>query len=136
MYMKMLADFQRYRPGHSFKFKNPMFTIDSTVIDLCLNSFPWAKFRARKGAIKMHYRLSHDAILPEIMIVTDGKKHNVKVAPDLVKDLKPDSIVSMDKAYIDFNLLYSLTKKGVFFVTRAKKNLNCRIVGQHESLKK
>lgn len=132
MYMKMLGRFQDLRPGHKFKFKNPMFTIDSTVIDLCLNTFPWAKFRARKGAIKMHYRLSHDGVLPEVIVVTDGKKHDVKLAPDLVAGLKPDSIVSMDRAYIDFKFLYSLEQKGVFFVTRAKKNIDCQIIGQHE----
>ena len=132
MYMDMLARFQDLRPGHSFKFKNPLFSIDSTVIDLCLETFPWAKFRARKGAIKMHHRLSHDGMIPEVIVVTDGKKHDVKVAPELVADLQPDSIISMDRAYIDYKFLHSLDKKGVFFVTRAKRNIEHRIVGQHQ----
>ncbi len=135
MYMQMLTRFQELRPGHSFKFKNPMFSIDSTVINLCLENFPWAKYRARKGAMKMHYRLSHDGLIPEVIVVTDGKKHDVKVAPELVADLEPDSIVSMDRAYIDYKFLHSLDKKGVFFVTRAKKNIDCQITGQHQRAK-
>ena len=132
LYMDLLQRFQELRPGHGFKFKNPLFSIDSTVINLCLTNFPWAKYRARKGAIKMHYRLSHDGMIPEVVVVTDGKKHDVKVAPELLGDLAPDSIVSMDRAYIDYKFLYSLDQKGVFFVTRAKKNIDCKIVGQHE----
>lgn len=130
-YNQLLQRFQDLRPGHAFKFKNPLYTIDSTVVDLCLSMFDWAKFRARKGAIKMHYRLSHDAIIPEIMILTDGKKHDVKVAPQLAQDLQPDSIISFDRAYIDFNFLFSLTQRRVWFVTRAKKNLDYRVIGQH-----
>lgn len=130
-----LAIFERCRaltPKHNFRFKNPLFTIDSSVIDLCLSVFPWAKFRKRKGAIKMHCRLDHSGLLPDIIIVSDGKKHDVKVAPDLTDDLTPDSIVSFDRAYIDFKWLFSLTNRGVFFVTRAKSNLDYTVTGQHD----
>ena len=130
-YNLLLQRFQDLRPGHQFKFKNPLYSFDSTVVDLCLATFDWAKFRARKGAIKMHYRLSHDGIIPEIMVLTDGKKHDVKVAPQLAQDLQPDSIVSFDRAYIDFKFLFSLTQRRVWFVTRAKKNMDYAVVGQH-----
>jgi hypothetical protein len=65
------------------------------------------------------------------MILTDGKKHDVKVAAQLTDDLQPDSIVSFDRAYIDFIFLYSLTRRRIWFVTRAKKNLDYTVVGQH-----
>jgi Transposase DDE domain/Domain of unknown function (DUF4372) len=130
-YDHLLRRFQDLRPGHTFKFKNPLYSFDSTIVDLCLAMFDWAKFRARKGAVKMHYRLSHDGIIPEIMILTDGKKHDVKVAPQLAHDLKPDSIISFDRAYIDFKFLFSLTQRRIWFVTRAKKNLDYRVIGQH-----
>jgi hypothetical protein len=130
-YQMLLERFQDLRPGHSFSFKNPLYSLDSTLVDLCLNMFDWAKYRKRKGAIKMHYRLAHDGIIPEVMIMTDGKKHDVKVAPQLVEDLKPDSIVAFDRAYIDFNFLFSLSQRKVWFVTRAKKNMDCVVVGQH-----
>lgn len=130
-YNQLLSRFHDLRPGHAFKFKNPLSSIDSTVVDLCLSMFDWAKYRTRKGAIKMHYRLNHDGIIPELMILTDGKKHDVKIAPQLTADLKPDSIFSFDRAYIDFNFLFSLTKRRVWFVTRAKKNMDYCVIGQH-----
>lgn len=136
IYLKLLNRFQHLRPGHPFKFKNPLFSIDSSVIDLCLSVFPWAKFRTRKGAVKIHCLIDHRGLLPEMIVLTDGKKHDVKVAPDLFKDLEPDSIISMDRAYIDFNLLYSLNKRGVWFVTRTKKNIDYTVIGQHEVPKK
>ena len=132
LYLALLERCRSLTPKHNFRFKNPLFTIDSSVIDLCLSVFPWARFRKRKGAIKMHCRLDHSGLLPDILIVSDGKKHDVKIAPDLTKDLAPDSIVSFDRAYIDFKWLFSLTNRGVFFVTRAKKNLDYTVTGQHD----
>jgi len=131
LYLSILERCRAMIPKHNFRFKNPLFTIDSSVIDLCLSVFPWAKFRKRKGAIKMHCRLDHSGLLPDIIIVSDGKKHDVKVAPNLTNDLIPDSIVSFDRAYIDFKWLFSLTNRSVFFVTRAKKNLDYTVTGQH-----
>jgi len=136
LYSVLLERCRSLTPKHSFRFKNPLFTIDSTVIDLCLSVFPWAKFRKRKGAIKMHCRQDHSGLMPDIIIVTDGKRHDVKMAPHLTKDLIPDSIVSFDKAYIDFKWLNSLTNRGVFFVTRAKENLDYSVVGQHDEPEK
>ena len=136
LYLALLERCRALTPKHKFRFKNPLFTIDSSVIDLCLAVFPWAKFRKRKGAIKMHCRLDHSGLLPDIIIVSDGKKHDVKVAPDLTDDLIPDSIVSLDRAYIDFNWLFSLTNRGVFFVTRAKSNLDYNVTGQHDAPEK
>ncbi|OGL47632.1 MAG: hypothetical protein A2149_09120 [Candidatus Schekmanbacteria bacterium RBG_16_38_11] len=119
-------------PGHKFKFKNPLYTIDSTTIDLCLSLFPWAKFRKTKGAIKMHCLYDHSGALPSFIVVTDGKKHDVKAVKETELPLLPDSIVSLDKAYIDYKYLYSLYKKRIWFVTRAKFNIDCTITGQHE----
>ena len=50
----LLARCRDLTPKHRFRFKNPLYTIDATTIDLCLRLFPWAKFRKTKGAIKMH----------------------------------------------------------------------------------
>jgi len=130
--------FQRCKsltPKHKFRFKNPLYSLDSTTIELCLSLFPWARFRQRKGAIKLHYLLDHAGILPSFMTMTDGKCHDVRVAKEderLDFALLPDSILSIDKAYIDFEWLYSLHKRKVFFVTRSKINLNCQVIGQHK----
>jgi hypothetical protein len=118
-------------PKHRFRFKNPLYTIDATTIDLCLSMFPWARFRTTKGAIKLHCLYDHSGALPTFLIVTDGKKHDVRVVKEHNFPLTPDSIVSIDKAYIDFKWLYCLQKQGVWFVTRAKSNIDGAVVGQH-----
>lgn len=118
-------------PKHKFRFKNPLYTIDATTIDLCLSVFPWAKFRTTKGAIKMHCLYDHSGALPTFLTVTDGKSHDVRVAKEHTFPLSPDSIVSVDKAYIDYKWLNSLDVQGVWFVSRAKTNIDCAVVGQH-----
>lgn len=118
-------------PKHRFRFNNPLYSIDATTIDLCLSMFPWAKFRTAKGAIKMHCLYDHSGALPTFIIVTDGKKHDVRVAKEHEFPLVPDSIVSVDKAYVDYKWLRSLQDKGVWFVTRAKRNIDYVVVGQH-----
>jgi hypothetical protein len=82
-------------PKHRFRFNNPLFSMDATVIDLCLSVFPWAEFRRRKGAIKLHYLYDHSGSLPAFMVMTDAKHHEVRVAKSEEKldfQLLPDSI--------------------------------------------
>lgn len=79
----------------------------------------------------MHCLYDHSGAMPSFLTVTDGKKHDVRVAKETSFPLTPDSIVSVDKAYIDYKWLYSLNKHGVCFVTRAKSNINCEVTGQH-----
>ena len=138
VFYKLLEKCRSLTPHHKFRFKNPLLTLDSTVIDLCLSIFPWAVFRKRKGAIKLHYLYDHSGSLPSFMVMTDGKHHDIRVARDNKKldfALLPDSILSIDRAYLDYNWLWDLNKKGVFFVTRAKDNINCEVTGQHKPIK-
>lgn len=131
LFYHLLARCKNLTPKHKFRFKNPLYTIDATTIDLCLSVFPWAKFRTTKGAIKMHCLYDHSGALPAFLTVTDGKRHDVKVVKDNAFPLLPDSIVSVDKAYIDYKWLNSLDGQGVWFVTRAKTNIDYAVVGQH-----
>ena len=131
MFKELVRMVQSKAPGHSFKFKNPLYTIDATTIDLCLSVFPWAKYRRAKGAIKMHCLYDHSGALPSFLTVTDGKKPDVRVVKETSFPLSPDSIVSVDKANIDYKWLYSLDRQGVWFVSRAKSNIDCEITGQH-----
>lgn len=103
-----------------FRFKNKLYSLDATVIDLCLSAFDWAKFRRTKGAIKLHLLLDHDGCLPCYGVLTDGKTHEIRVARTL--DWPPGSIVVMDRGYVDYRFLDSLEDRGVFFVTRLKDN--------------
>lgn len=118
-------------PKKKFKFKNDLYSLDSTTIDLCLSLFPWAKFRTRKGAIKLHCLRDHRSELPCFLSITDGKTHDVKAARKMKLPLSPDSILVVDKAYLDFKWLKSLDSEGVFFVTRAKDNMKYKVLGQH-----
>ena len=131
LFYQLLGRCQDLTPKHRFRFKNPLYTIDASTIDLCLSVFPWAKFRTAKGAIKMHCLYDHSGALPTFLTVTDGKRHDVRVVKDNTLPLSPDSIVSIDKAYIDYNWLNSLDELGVWFVTRAKTNIDYAVVGQH-----
>lgn len=135
IFYRMLERCRMLAPKHPFRFKNPLYTMDSTLIHLCLSVFPWAKYRKRKGAFKMHTLLDHNGYLPSFITLTDGKSHDVNVVRDKTHGfpkLSPDSIITVDRAYIDFKWLYSLTLQKAFFVTRAKQNLKYEIVGQHE----
>jgi len=92
--------------------------IDSTTIDLCASVFPWAKFRTHKGAIKLHTVLT--GLLPQCVLVTDGKTHDRRAVQDL--HFEPDDLLIFDRAYLDYAWLYRLNQGGVWFVTRLKTN--------------
>jgi len=131
LFYHLLSRCRDYTPKHRFKFNNPLFSLDASVIDLCLSVFPWAKFRKTKGAIKLHCLYDHSGALPSFVTITDGKKHDVTVAKKTDLPMFPDSIVSVDRAYIDFKWLNSLDENGVWFVTRAKSNIDYVVAGQH-----
>jgi hypothetical protein len=101
-----------------FRFKNKLVSLDSTVIDLCATLFDWAKFRRTKGAIKLHCLLDHDGYLPSVVVITEGKRHDVRVARTLHFD--PGTVIVMDRGYVDYAWFGQLTAQGVFFVTRLK----------------
>jgi hypothetical protein len=109
-----------------FRFKNPLRSLDSTVIDLCLSVFDWARFRRTKGAIKLHLQLDHQGCLPCWALVTEGKVHDVNAA--WLLSLASGTIVAMDRGYNDYRLFGAWTGQGVFFVTRAKDNMVYELV--------
>jgi hypothetical protein len=104
-----------------FQFKNPLRSLDSTVIELCLASFDWARFRRTKGAVKLHLQLDHQGYLPCWALVTEGRTHDLKPAQTL--SFAPGTIVALDAGYNDYALLYRWHVEGAFFVTRPKDNL-------------
>jgi len=114
------------RKKRRFRFKNPLLSIDASTIDLCLSVFDWAHFRRKKGAIKLHLMLNHQGCLPGWAWITDGKVHDVHAAKRL--DLEPETIVAMDRAYVDYDLFDYWTGERIWFVTRAKSNMSYRVV--------
>jgi len=133
LFYKLVAHCQGLAPRHGFRFKNKLYSLDATTIDLCLSVFPWAKFRTTKGAVKVHVGLDHDGMLPSFVTVTDGKTHDVTVGRTLA--LPADSIVVMDRAYTDYAWFNALNGKGIFFVTRQKSNASYRVIERHDVLK-
>ncbi len=107
-------------PKHKFRFKSKLLSLDATTIKLCLSLFPWASFRQAKGGVKMHTILDHDGHIPAFVTITNGKTHDSRVAKAL--DLPKGSIVVFDKGYNDYAWFRLLVEKGVFFVTRLKRN--------------
>ena len=126
----LLSKCQTYS-RNNFEFNNPIKSIDATTIDLCHSIYPWAKYRTRKGAIKMHMMIEHNRYLPEMLVITDGKVGDITVARDI--PITPDSIYCMDRAYIDYRWLHSIHTSGAYFVVRAKKDMNYSVIGQQES---
>ena len=98
------------------------YALDSTTVDLCLSLFPWAKFRRRKGAVKLHTLLDLRGNIPCFVHISHGKMHDVTVL-DLLP-IEPGAFYVMDRGYVDFRRLNRLTQGGAFFVTRAKRNLD------------
>jgi hypothetical protein len=115
---------------HKFRFKNQLVSLDSTVIDLCISVFDWAKFRRTKGAVKLHLVLDHDGYLPCFGVITEGKVHDVKVAHQLT--FAPGTVVVDDRGYNDYRLFARWTEQEIFFVTRMKDNAQFEVVQEHE----
>lgn len=132
LFYALLKQCKDITPTRKFKFKNPLYAIDSTTIDLCLKLFPWAKFRTAKGAIKIHPLLNLRTQIPEFVVISDGKKHDVNIAKNTEWPVSSDSILVFDKAYIDWKWLSELVLDGISFVTRAKDNMDYVVLGQQE----
>ncbi len=97
------------------------YALDSTTIDLCLAMFPWARFRERKGAVKMHTLIDLHGNIPLFVCVTDGKVHDVNILDEIAPEA--GAFYVMDRGYLDFDRLYRLTVAAAFFVTRTKENV-------------
>jgi hypothetical protein len=104
----------------------PVYAFDSTTIDLCLALFPWARFRRRKGAIKLHTLLDIRGSIPSFIWLSTGKVHDVHGLDHLL--FEPGSFYLFDRGYLDFQRLYRIHTSGAFFVTRAKRNMQFRVV--------
>lgn len=136
LFYKILKRCQDLTPKHKFKFKNPLYSIDSTVIDLCLSMFSWAKFMATKGGIKLHYEFNHSGQIPSFLVVTDAKQYETTVVKKFFT-ITADSIYCLDRGYNDFVLYRRINEAKAFFVTRARDNLDYTVIGQHtQTLKK
>jgi hypothetical protein len=112
--------------NHKHKFKNPLYSIDATTIDLCLSLFPWAEFRKSKGGIKLNVKLDHSGYIPTFISMTTAKVHELKSLKEM--EFNPGDVITFDRGYTDFKLFATYCSKGIYFVTRLKKNADYSIV--------
>jgi len=116
------------RQKRRFRFKNPLRSLDATVIELCAEVFDWARYRRTKGAVKLHLMLDHQGCLPCWALVSEGRTHEIHAARTL--RFAPGTIVVVDRGYFDYALFGSWCAAGVFFVTRLKSNSLYRVVAR------
>ena len=102
--------------------KNTVYALDSTTIDLCLSMFPWAKFRKKKSAIKMHTLLDIKCSIPTCIYITEAKLHDVNILDTVA--LEPGAFYLVDRGYTDFARLFYIKEHLCYFVIRAKKNFS------------
>ena len=121
MFERVLVRCQRSAPGHGFRFKSKLYSLDASTVDLCLSMFPWAKFKQTKGAVKLHVGIDHGGYLPTFVRITDGKRSDIEAAR--VLEVPRGSIVVADRAYVDFAWLKHLNTRDISLVTRMKKGI-------------
>ena len=118
----------KIRRGYLRRFHKAIYAVDSTTIQLVANCLDWAKHRRRKAAAKCHLRLNLQSFLPACAIIDTAKFHDASKARDICAGLEDGEIVIFDKAYVDFIHLGELTTRGVDWVTRAKDNLQYKVI--------
>jgi IS4 transposase len=114
------------RHKRTFRFKNPLRSIDASTIHLCREVFDWARYGRTKGAVKLHLMLDHQGCLPGWACITEGKVHDV--TPVKTLRLAPGTIVAMDRGYNDYALFGRWCEAGVYLVTRLKSDAIYRVV--------
>jgi len=108
-------------PDFSIELDELVYALDSTTIDLCLNLFSWAKFRKKKGAIKLRTLLNLGGSIPTFVEITPALVHDIHILDILI--VQPGAFYIMDRAYLDFKRLFQINQQGAYFVFRAKENL-------------
>lgn len=131
LFYSLLGQMRGQCGRHKFRFKNPLISMDATLIHLSLSMFEWAEFRRTKGALKLHMQLDHDGYLPCFAFLTNARTHEITVARRL--SFQPGSILVFDRGYNDYAWFYRLTLDKVFFVTRLKSNAAFEVVKEREA---
>ena len=126
VFFALLERAQLFAPGKRFRFKSKLYSMDSSVVDLCASMFDWATYRKTKGAVKLHLLLDHDGYLPVFANITEGNVADVRFAQEI--SLPKGSVVAMDRGYNDYHLFERWSAEGVSFVTRPKKNADIYII--------
>ena len=122
----LIAEARKKRATDIFQLGGNVYAFDSTTIDLCLSVFWWAKFRKHKGGIKVHTLYDVETQVPAFFHITEAAVHDSKVMS--VIPYETGSYYVFDRGYNDFKQLYRIEEIGSYFVIRAKKNLQYRVL--------
>jgi putative transposase len=125
VFARLLKKCQSMSGQHKFRFKNPLYSLDASAIDLSLSVFPWAAHRDDTANVKLSVGLNHGTHIPEFVAVSDGQENDMIQGRQF--DFPKGSIVVFDKGYVDYEWFKTLTNKGVFFVTRLRAKAVYRI---------
>jgi len=120
VFENLLIEAQSLNIKHGFRFRNKLYSIDSTIIDLCLKLFPWAAFREGKGGVKLTVKLDHQGKIPCFVIMSNAREHDTKGIREV--PYETDDVLVFDRGYADYSYFEALCEKKVWFVTRLKKN--------------
>jgi hypothetical protein len=128
LFENLLGMAQAVKSGHGFRFRNPLSSIDSTVIDLCLKLFPWADFRKGKGGIKLTVKLDHQGKIPCFAVMSNAREHDSKKIWEV--PYSPGDVLVFDRGYTDYAYFLSICVKKAWLVTRLKSNAVYKRVGK------
>ena len=115
---------------HGFKFKNPLYSIDTTTIDLCLKLFPWAEFRKEKGGIKLTVKLDHQGKIPCFVVESNAREHDINKICEV--PYNTGDVLVFDRGFTDYVYFKSICLKKAYFVTRLKDNANYKRICKRE----
>jgi len=137
IFNEMLARVLKLAPKHKFEFEHPLNVIDSTTIDLCLNSYNWALYRKMKGAIKLHVKLmlSEGGDIPDFVMMSNGLMSDIRAARENIT-IVPDSIYVVDRGYHDLRWFKHIDNSGAYFVSRLRRRAQIKFLGQHRQIDK
>ena len=126
LFAKLYARSHNLAPKHGFRFKNPLYSLDASLIDLSLQVFPWAHYAQGKAAMKLHVGLDHAGFLPAFATITESKTADIEIGRTL--RFAKGSVVVFDKGYVDYRWFKQLNESGIFFVTRIRNNAIWRVI--------
>ena len=113
-------------PRHGFRFKNKLFSLDGSLLDVSMKLFPWADYNRKKSAFKLHLGLDHDGLIPCFARITEGRISENEQAK--LFDVPKGSVLVFDKGYNNYRWHKSLTDKGIFWVTRIRGNAKYKVL--------
>jgi putative transposase len=119
VFVSLLIHAQAQWGSHGFRFKNPLYSIDSTTIDLCVQLFPWADFREGKSGIKLTVKLDHQGKIPCFVVESNAREHDAKKVREV--PYEAGDVLVFDRGYSDYGYFASICKKNAYFVTRLKR---------------